>query len=87
MSPRRILALGGGGFSGSVEDALLDEYVVTLAASERPRICLIPTASGDPEAQIARFYGAYEPLGCELIVLILHYRSQTFRVAGHFAKR
>jgi dipeptidase E len=66
VSPRRILALGGGGFSGSVEDAPLDEYVVTLAASERPRICLIPTASGDPEAQIARFYGAYEPLGCEL---------------------
>ncbi len=77
MSRRRILALGGGGFTGSVEDSPLDEYVLTLAVSERPRVCLIPTASGDPEAQIDRFYRAFEPQGCELSHVSL------FRLGSH----
>jgi dipeptidase E len=66
--PRRILALGGGGFTSSVEDWPLDELVLTLSPRERdtPRICLLPTASGDPEDQIDRFYGAFRAMGCEL---------------------
>ncbi len=63
---RRILALGGGGFTTSVEDVALDEYVVELASRARPRLCLLPTASGDPQAEIDRFYSAFGPLGCEL---------------------
>ena len=77
MSGRRIVALGGGGFTGSVEDSPLDEFVVGLARSDRPRVCLIPTASGDPEAQIDRFYRAFEPLGCELSHVSL------FRLGSH----
>lgn len=77
MSAKRILALGGGGFTASVEDSPLDEYVVTLAPRDRPRVCLIPTASGDPEAQIDRFYRAFEPLGCELSHVSL------FRLGSH----
>jgi peptidase E len=71
-----------------VEDSPLDEYVLTLAGSrrrlrsglstaDRPRVCLIPTASGDPEAQIDRFYRAFEPLGCELSHVSL------FRLGSH----
>ena len=35
----RILALGGGGFTGSVEDSPLDEYVLTLTRRARGRAC------------------------------------------------
>lgn len=77
MNDPRILALGGGGFNGSVEDSPLDEYALTLASRAPPRVCLLPTASGDPETQIDRFYRAYEPLGCELSHVSL------FRLGSH----
>jgi peptidase E len=66
MERRRIVAMGGGGFStGSHGDPPLDRYVLDVAERPQPRICLLPTASGDPEEQIQRFYRAYHDLPCE----------------------
>jgi dipeptidase E len=62
---RRIVAMGGGGFGSRPGDPALDRYVLDVAAAAEPRICLLPTASGDPEEQIARFYRAYRDLPCE----------------------
>jgi len=76
-SRRRILALGGGGFTSSAEDWPLDELTASLTSRPTPRICLLPTASGDPEEQIRRFYAAFEPLGCELSHISL------FRLGTH----
>jgi peptidase E len=61
----RILAMGGGGFSTAPGDPALDRYVLDVTEARRPRICLLPTASGDPEEQIERFYRAYHDLDCE----------------------
>jgi peptidase E len=61
---RRILAMGGGGFSSSVRDGPLEDHLLSLARRSEPRICLLPTASGDPEEQIRRFYGAFGPRSC-----------------------
>ena len=36
-----------------------------MEASPRPRICLLPTAGGDSEHQIRRFYEAYGDRLCE----------------------
>ena len=41
---RQIVALGGGGFSDR-EDAPLDDFVLGLAGTARPRVCFLPTAS------------------------------------------
>jgi peptidase E len=57
--------MGGGGFGHPPGDPALDEYVLGLAETATPRICLLPTASGDPEEQIRRFYSAYRHLPCE----------------------
>ncbi|MEA2421830.1 MAG: dipeptidase, partial [Thermoleophilaceae bacterium] len=58
--------MGGGGFSASPGgDPALDRYVLEVAERPNPRICLLPTASGDPEEQIQRFYRAYHDLPCE----------------------
>jgi peptidase E len=62
---RRIVAMGGGGFSERGGDPALDRYVVEVLVRESPRICLLPTASGDPEEQIHRFYRAFGDLACE----------------------
>ena len=40
--------MGGGGFTMEPDNPALDDYVLSLATgSALPRICLLPTASGD----------------------------------------
>src|SRR3954454_23553725 len=58
---RQIVAFGGGGFSMEAGTPLLDEYVMALARArrERPRVCFLPTASGDADHYIVRFYRAF----------------------------
>jgi peptidase E len=64
--------MGGGGFSMEPDNPLLDLFIVELAraAAERagrdgarPRICFLPTASGDAEGYIASFHAAFDDLG------------------------
>ena len=43
----------------------LDELVLELTETPRPRVCLLPTAGGDSEHQIRRFYEAYQDRLCE----------------------
>ena len=64
--PRRIFALGGGGFTSSIKDLALDHQLLSLTDATEPRICLLPTASGDPEDQISRFYATYRDTGARL---------------------
>jgi peptidase E len=50
-------------------NSLLDDYVLGLARrradSERPRVCFVPSASGDADHYIVRFYRAFSPAVCE----------------------
>ncbi len=64
---RQIVAFGGGGFSMEAGNALLDDYVLALARGrrERPRVCFLPTASGDADHYIVRFYRAFSGAVCE----------------------
>lgn len=57
--------MGGGGFTAGPSDPALDEHVLALTGVPRPRICLLPTAGGDSEAQIRRFYETYQDRLCE----------------------
>jgi len=56
--------MGGGGFSMEPENPLLDDALLDLARRsrgvERPRVCFLPTASGDAESYIESFYAAFE---------------------------
>jgi dipeptidase E len=63
--PRQIVAFGGGGFSMERDNTLLDDYVLGLATAERPRVCFLPTASGDADHYIVRFYRAFDANRCE----------------------
>jgi dipeptidase E len=57
--------MGGGGFTAGPDDPALDDLVLRLAATQRPRVCLLPTAGGDSEHQIRRFYEVYGDRLCE----------------------
>jgi dipeptidase E len=63
--PRRIVAMGGGGFGLAPGDPALDAYVLDAAPARHPKICLLPTASGDPDDQIRRFYRRFRDEPCE----------------------
>jgi peptidase E len=51
-----IVAFGGGGFSMEAQNPLLDDYVLSLPGKARPRVCFLPTASGDADHYVVRFY-------------------------------
>jgi peptidase E len=53
---RQVVAMGGGGWM--MDDPVLDRFVAGLVQGRKPRICLLPTASGDHPAA-ARFLDAF----------------------------
>ena len=71
----QIVALGGGGFSMEKEGSLLDDYILSLIDSPRPRVCFLPTASGDADHYVVRFYRRFSP-GCEASHVSLFRRDQ-----------
>ena len=77
MPQRRVVAMGGGGFSMEPENPLLDDYVLSLARSPRPRVCFLPTASGDDQGYVARFYRAFAGRDCRPTDLELFARTVT----------
>lgn len=55
-----ILALGGGGFSMSDDgSSALDDFVLELTGADRPRVCFVPTASGDAQEYGQRFESCF----------------------------
>jgi len=74
MPPGQIVAMGGGGFSME-PSPLLDDYILSLAGRERPRICFVATASGDNENYIVRFYKRFSQAACQPTHLELFRRT------------
>ncbi len=72
--------MGGGGFQMEPDNLLLDDHVIQLAGAasgrDRPRICLIPTASADDPQLIADFERLFAPPRAEPSVLRLFVRSE-----------
>jgi peptidase E len=61
---RRIVAMGGGGFSMEPDTPLLDDFVLSLAREPTPRVCFVATASGDSPQYVRDFYRAFAPRDC-----------------------
>ena len=62
---RQIIALGGGGFSIEPDNPLLDLYILKQVKKTKPQICFIPTASGDSDNYISRFYNFFNQQNCK----------------------
>jgi dipeptidase E len=61
----QIVAFGGGGFSMEPGNPLLDDYVLSLVRGPRPKVCFLPTASGDADHYVVRFYRTFCASECE----------------------
>jgi peptidase E len=61
---RTIFAMGGGGFTSEPQNPALDDFILSLARAREPRILFLPTASGDPNGQIAAFKSTFGERAC-----------------------
>lgn len=46
-------------------NTLLDDHVLSLTGAARPKVCFLPTASGDADHYVVRFYRAFAASACE----------------------
>jgi peptidase E len=63
--------MGGGGFTMQERSPALDRLVLELTDRPVPRICFLPTASGDPREQATRFAERFSAWPCEPSILSL----------------
>lgn len=55
----------------------LDDYILGLAGKDRPNVCFLPTASGDSDSYIVRFYRRFKAEICGPTHLDLFRRTVT----------
>ena len=65
MKSKNIVAIGGGGFGRSLGNLKIEKYIVSLVTKKVPKVCFIPTASGDNDSYKLNFYRAFSKLNCE----------------------
>jgi dipeptidase E len=73
---RQIVVMGGGGFSMEPRNPRLDLYVLRLTGKANPRVCFLPTASGDSGDYIRRFHLAFAKFRCRPSCLTLFRRDE-----------
>lgn len=65
---KHIIAIGGGGFHKyrkfSTNNVSIEQYFLEQTQKEQPKICFIPTASGEAEKYIIDFYQAFSHYNC-----------------------
>jgi dipeptidase E len=67
--PKQIFAMGGGVLNPETGNFKLEEYILAASGAAKPRVCFVPTASGDDPIYIARFYDGYGHFDAQLSVL------------------
>jgi dipeptidase E len=77
---KQIVAMGGGGFSMEPENPLLDRYILNLVNKKKPKVCFVPTASGDSDRYIVKFYSAYTKFACTPSHLPLFFGPPTINI-------
>jgi|UniRef100_UPI00404A60A1 dipeptidase E len=61
---RHIVTLGGGGFHNGEDAPTLNQFILNLSGRPNPKVCLIPTASGDLQEFMDRFDRTFSQLEC-----------------------
>jgi len=60
----RIVALGGHEFRSQPAERAIVRHLLELTRAPNPRVCLLPTASGDPQQSIYDFYSVLDRFDC-----------------------
>ena len=80
-----IISIGGGGFGRNISSSLIEKYILSLSVNECPRICFLPTATGDNDSYIVRFYSVFTRLNC--IPTHIEFFSRTIDINDHIMKQ
>jgi dipeptidase E len=75
MSAGTIVVMGGGGFSHDGDNRLLDDHLLSHVEPRFPKVCFVPTASGDAEDYVERFLDSFTDLRAQASVLHLFRRE------------
>jgi isochorismate pyruvate lyase len=70
---KQIIAISGEAFAA---DLAIEQYFLQQTGKAKPKICLLPTASGDAQETISAFHQAFHSLGARTACLSL-FRPQT----------
>jgi peptidase E len=76
--------MGGGGFMME-QSSPLDDFLLSLSPTARPRVCFVPTPTGDSDRVIAAFFEAFARRNCEPSCLRLFGAPE--RPAEHLASQ
>ncbi len=82
---KQIIAIGGGGFGREIKNLKIEKYIVNQSKSKKPKICFIPTATGDDEGYIKNFYKAFDSLGC--VTSHINFFKRTIKLDEHIQKQ
>ena len=74
MDGKHIVAYGGVRWDGPDRHPIFN-YILSLVAKDRPKVCCIPTARGDSPISILRFYDNFPASHCETSHLELFDRT------------
>ena len=84
----RILVMGGHEFDRLDGNEAIVEHIISLTGKEAPKMCLLPTASGDPEDQISRFRRSFGSRGCEVSdISLFRLGANPIDVSAHLMKQ
>ena len=62
---RQVIAIGGGGFGRTQDSTLIEQFILDQTFKKNPKICFIPTATGDLDPYIVNYYSVFSRLNCE----------------------
>ena len=86
LAERTIVALGGHEFSRKQGNEAIRDHILELAGGQdrHLRVCLLPTASGDPADQIAAFRSSFASRRCSLShVSLFRLETEAVDLAAH----
>ena len=62
---RQVIAIGGGGFGRTQDSNLIEQFILDQTGKKNPKICFIPTATGDLDSYIVNYYSVFSKLDCD----------------------
>ncbi len=75
MTSKHVVAFGGDGFYTDPQSTLTARFLIGLTGIQRPRVCFLPTASGDDQSYVEAFHLRYSPELCDASHLSLFRRE------------
>tara|TARA_Y100001968_G_scaffold266533_1_gene256106 strand:+ start:7919 stop:8632 length:714 start_codon:yes stop_codon:yes gene_type:complete len=82
---KHIIAIGGGGFGRNNSSCLIEKYILNLSDNPTPKICFLPTATGDDDSYIVRFYSIFTRLNC--VASHISFFNRTIDIKEHIMKQ